>query len=476
MLDLILALRGIRRNPRFAALVIGTMAIGIGANTTMYSLVRAVFLRPLPYSDPDRLVTLWERDSTNGTADRRVTPANFVDWRAQNTAFEEIGVLPNWSGPSWHFNIVGPDGAERVDGIYASSGFFRVLGARPLLGRTFGDEDDRVQGQRHAVVSYRYWRERFGEDPKVIGKTINVDTFRGGAFQVIGVMPPKFDMPHNAQLWLSLGDWGGGPMPALDTSERCCNWYTVLAKLKAAVSAKQAASELTGVARRIGQRHPTAARVTNVHITPLRETLVGGHRLTLFGLFGAVGCILLIGCANVANLFLARSIGRQREMLTRQALGATRRRIARQLVVEGLVLALAGALAGFWLSTLAQPLLTTILSGRVPLVEEAGTDWTVLAFVAALTLACGILCGLAPLANSNSTSLSNRAQTEGNTQPALAHRPGGRRDCPRRDDVDRSRSLHPDSRAACCSRYGLSHGTLADHIHRPDRGTFALAR
>src|SRR5229473_2405816 len=138
MMDLLLALRGMRRNPGFAVLVIGTMAIGIGANTTMYSLVRAVFLRPLPFADHDRLVTIWERDAAKGIEDRRVTPANFVDWRAQSAAFEEIGVLPNWSGPSWHFNIAGAGGTERVDGIYASSGFFRVLGVRPLFGRTLG--------------------------------------------------------------------------------------------------------------------------------------------------------------------------------------------------------------------------------------------------------------------------------------------------------------------------------------------------
>jgi len=153
--------------------------------------------------------------------------------------------------------------------------------------------------------------------------------------------------------------------------------------------------------------------VTNVHVVPLRETLVGSHRLTLLGLFGAVGCILLIGCANVANMFLSRSIGRQREMMTRRALGATRWQIARQLLVEGLLLALVGALAGFCLATSAQPLVTGFLSGRVPLVDKAGTDWTVLAFVAGLTLACGVLCGLAPLANSNRASLSNRGQTEG---------------------------------------------------------------
>ena len=413
VMDVILALRGIRRNPGFAALVIGTMAIGIGANTTMYSVVRAVFLRPLPYSDEDRLVTLWEQDSTKGITDRRVTPANFVDWRAQSTAFDAVGVLPNWSGSSWRFNIVGPEGTERVNGIYASSGFFQVLGVRPLFGRTFAEQDDRLSGQRHAVIGYRYWQERFGGNRNVIGETIHIDTFRGGAFQIVGVLPPGFDLPHKSQIWLSLGDWGAGPMPALDITERCCNWYTVFAKLKPGVNARQAASELTGIARRIGQRHPTAAPVTDVRVIPLRETLVGSHRLTLFALFAAVGCILLIGCANVASLFLSRGIGRHREILTRRALGAMGWRIARQLMVEGVVLAVAGALAGFGLSVAAQPLVTRFLSERVPLAQGADHDWTVLCFVAAVTLACGVFCGLAPLAASRRASLANRGQTEG---------------------------------------------------------------
>jgi putative ABC transport system permease protein len=304
----------------------------------MYSVIRAVFLRPLPFPHQDRLVTLWERDAARGINERRLTPANFVDWRAQSRLFEELGVLPMWSGSSQHFNIAGANGVERVDGVYASSGFFRVLGVQPILGTTLSQEDDQRSGGRHVVISHRYWQERMGGDPAVLGKTIPVDTFRGGAFQIVGVMPVTFDLPHGADIWLSLGDWGAGPMPAPDLAQRCCSWYTVLGRLQPGVSIRQAESELTVIARRVSARHAASAAVTDVRVTPLRETLVGGHRSTLLALFAAVGCILLIGCANVANLLLSRSIGRRREMLTRKALGATGWQIARQLLGESLVL------------------------------------------------------------------------------------------------------------------------------------------
>lgn len=290
--DLRLAWRGLTRRPRFAALVILTMGLGIGANATMFSIMQAVFLRPLPFPNQDRLVTLWESDPERGVAKRRVTPANFVDWEAQSSVFEEIGTLPNWTGASQPFNVVGKGGMERVAGVYASSGSFRVLGVQAALGRTLGRDEDRRKGERTVVISHSYWKERFGGDPAVLGKTLEVDTFRGGNFLVVGVMPEGFEFPDGVKIWLSLGDWGAGPMPAPDAAERCCAWYTVFARLRPGVTLERAASEMTTIARRISERHPQGARVTEVKIEPLRESLVGTHRLTLFALSGAVGCLL----------------------------------------------------------------------------------------------------------------------------------------------------------------------------------------
>ncbi len=232
--DLILALRGVWRNPAFAALVIGTMALGIGANTTMFSIMRAVFIRPLPFPAADRLVTVWESDPERDIAKRRVTGASFVDWEAENTVFDAMGALPNWAGQVTTFNVVGTDAMERVPGAYASSGVFRTLGVSPMIGHELQPEDDRRSGERHVVLSAAYWRERFHEDVGVLGRAIDIDTFGGGAFTIVGVMPPEFDFPRGARIWLSLGDWGGGPLPAVGTAERGPAFHDVVARLRPA--------------------------------------------------------------------------------------------------------------------------------------------------------------------------------------------------------------------------------------------------
>ena len=198
-------------------LVILTLALGIGATTTMFSVVWAVFLRPLPFPDQDRLVTLWESDARTRGAWQRVTPANFVDWRAQTTLVRGARRrCPTGRARRGRSTSPGPAAVERVQGIYASSGFFEVMGVAPMLGRVLDADDDRTQGRRRVVISHAYWQTRFGGDPAVVGRTLEVDTFRGGAFTIVGVMPPGFDFPRGASIWLSLGDWGGGPMPGPD--------------------------------------------------------------------------------------------------------------------------------------------------------------------------------------------------------------------------------------------------------------------
>src|SRR5215469_776693 len=189
-----LALRDIARNRGFAALVIGTMALGIGANTTMFSVIWAVFLRPLPFPSQEQIVTLWESDPAAGVGERLVSPANFVDWSAQSHSFEAIGALP-WDGTDTLFRIASPDGVDRVRGVYASSGFFRVLGIRPEVGRFFDDEEDHQRGLRRAVISHAFWQRRFHGDPKAIGETLEVDTYNGGPFRIVGVIPKGLEFP-----------------------------------------------------------------------------------------------------------------------------------------------------------------------------------------------------------------------------------------------------------------------------------------
>jgi putative ABC transport system permease protein len=420
-MDFRLAWRSITRNPGFSAVVIVTLALGIGATTALFSLVRAVFLKPLPFSEQDRLVTIWELDPRAGETRRRPTPANFVDWAAEAQSFEALGVLPNWDGKPWPFNVGGRAGPERILGIYASSGFFEVMRARPLLGTVLGRQEDLVAGQRKVVISHRHWMDRFGGDPQIIGKGLSVDTFRGGVFTIVGVMPAEFDFPRGTSIWLSLGDWGAGPMPARDAAERCCPWYTVFGRLKRGVSPADASTELTAIAQRIAVRHPDAPAVPVVTVIPLREMLVGAHRTTLAGLFGAVGCVLLIACANVANLLLARGITRRREVSTRLALGATRLQIARQFLTESLLVTSLGAALGLLVAAWMQAALIALLQNRIPLIDTATLDWIVIAFTTGLTLAASAGCGLAPLVEWRTPDYRAERQTEARASRRLRH-------------------------------------------------------
>ena len=419
-MDLRYAWRSLLRTPGFSFLIVATLALGIGATTTMFSAVWAVLLRPLPFPDQRRLVTIWQADPGSPAARQRVTPADFVDWEAQATSFTAMGALPNWTGEPWIFNVASGEGFERVPGIYASSGVFQALGVEPLLGRALNREDDRTRGVRSIAISYGYWQTRFGGDPSVVGRTLDIDTFRGGPFTIVGVMPPAFDFPRGASMWLSLADWGGGAMPPPDASQRCCAWYTVVARLKPGVSAETARRELSTLAAGISARHPTGSAAA-VQIDSLRDTLVGSHRLTIVSLFGAVGCILLIGAANVANLLLSRAVTRRREVTTRLALGATRWRLARQLVIESVMLGGIGAIAGLLLSMWAQALLRAAMGGRVPLIEETRLDLFVLAFAIVLTGVVSIVCGLAPLADWPSAHRSARTHTESGASRRIRH-------------------------------------------------------
>jgi predicted permease len=414
------AWRNLTRNAGFSALIVITLALGIGATTTMFSAVWAVLLRPLPLPAQDRLVTVWQSDPRSPDGRQRVTPANFVDWSSQTSSFAALGVLPNWSGEPWTFNVAGSSGMERVGGIYASSGFFTVMATAPLLGRTLAADEDLTPNKRAVVISYPYWQARFGGDPAAVGRTLDIDTFRGGAFTVVGVMPPGFDFPRRTSLWLSLADWGGGAMPAPDASNRCCPWYTVIGRLKPRVTMERARAELQAIADRVSSRHPDAP-AAGVRIITLRDMLVGNQEQALFGLFGAVACVLIIGCANVANLLLSRGVRRRREVLTRLALGATRWRLTRQLLAEGLLLGGLGAALGLLLSLWGHDLLASTVEKRLPLVDGPRLDSAVLAFSVLLTLVVSVVCGLIPLVDWRSVDWNVRGQSESRSSRRLRH-------------------------------------------------------
>ena len=269
------------------------------------------------------------------------------------------------------------------------------------------------------VISDSYWRERFQAAPSVVGSAIEIDTFAGGKFTIIGVMPPGFEFPHGVKMWLSLADWGGGPMPTRDATNRCCAWYTTFARMKAGASIPQATQQLTSVARDLSQRYPAMSPVAAVKVEPLRETLAGSYRLVLLTIFGAAGCLLLIACANVANLVLSRGVGRRAELLTRAALGATRMRIARQLIVETLFLTGTGAAAGVIAAVWLNGPIARMLEGRLPFADQMRIDPYVLVVTALATVVAAVLCGLTPLLNRQAQSWQTRGQSESSASKRL---------------------------------------------------------
>ncbi|MGH9658036.1 MAG: ABC transporter permease, partial [Bryobacteraceae bacterium] len=387
-----------------------TLALGIGANTAMFSVVRAAFLTPLPFPQEERLVMVWQSNPERGVARELISPANFVDWGAQNTIFEALGAWPNSSDIVTAFNVNRGESSERVRGTYVSSGFFRTLGVQPLLGRMFMPEEDRLRDHRAAILSHSYWRTRFGADPGVLGKTIEVDTFRGGIYTIVGVMPADFDFPSGAEIFLPIAFWGGGPLPAVDGAGRCCAWFSVVGRLKPGVSIQRATTEMTALARRISDRHPAGGRVTDVQLVPLRTELVGLHRSGLLVLFGAVVCVLLLACANVATLAMSRAVTRSGEMAIRTVLGASAARLVRLVLVESLVLNVLGAAGGVLMAVSALGLLIRGLASNIPLLAGARIDWGVLAFTIAVTLASAGLCAIFPAIQLGSGSLGSTLQ------------------------------------------------------------------
>src|SRR5262245_737788 len=301
MNDLRFAFRQLWKSPGFTAVAVLTLALGIGANTAIFSVVKEVLLRPLPYPEADRLVMLWERRPERGIEEERVTGLSFLQWREETRAFEGLALWPAWSGTG-EFNLAGPDGPEKVKGIYALSSLFSVLGVSPFLGRPFLPEEDRSQGSAVAIIGHDLWRRRFGADPEVLGRTLAVDSYGRREYTVVGVMPPGFRFPDESELWLPAG-WMG---VALD--RRAGHWFKVIARLKAGVTPAGSRAELNAIQARLAAGNPGDPIASEVAVVPLLDDLLGKQlRPALLVLWGAVGCVLLIACANVANLLLARA-------------------------------------------------------------------------------------------------------------------------------------------------------------------------
>jgi predicted permease len=364
----------------FTCVAVLALGLGIGASTAIFSIINAVVLRPLPYRDPERLVTILH-DGSNPVA-----PANYLDLADQSRSFESIAAA-QW----WEPNLTGRDQPEHLRGLQLTAQMFQVLGVKPALGRTFNPGEDQPGQERVVVLSNRLWQRRFGGDPGVVGQQV---TFDGESYTIIGVMPPEFQFAPfwatNAELWSPLN-----LAPRADN--RRGQSLRVFARLKPGVTHSLAQAEVATIFRRLEQQHPEANKGLVLAVEPLHEKVVGKTRPALMILFSAVGFVLLIACANVANLMMARATSRQKEIAVRTALGASSVRIARQLLTESVLIALAGGAFGLLLNIAAMKALLSFGPNSLPRFQTISVDLRVLGFALGLSVVTGVLFGLAPV-------------------------------------------------------------------------------
>ncbi len=385
--DLRYGLRGFLQHPGFTAIVIVTLALGIGASTAIFSVVNSVLLRRLPYRNTDRLVAIQELDPAKKRI--QVTSANFLDWRAQNNVFEHLAAIKTTTA-----NLALSDQAERIDVAQTSANFFSVFGVEPQYGRLFIPDDEQAGHAPVAVLSHGLWQRRFGGDKEIIGKPITLD---GKSYSVVGIAPAGFQYPDRTELWLPPSRLVPELNERMDvTQSRGMGYLAAVALLKPGVSLPQAASQMETITARLRQQYPNTNNKRFNRVVALQEHLVGDTNRMLWMLFGAVTFVLLIACANVANLLLASSAARHKEMAIRAALGASRWRVIRQLFTESTMLALAGGAFGLLLSSWLLSLILKLLPGDFPRVAEIKIDWRVLAFTLVTSVFTGILFGLAP--------------------------------------------------------------------------------
>lgn len=416
--DLVFASRLLRKSPGFTWIALLTLAISIGANTSLFSIIRAVLLRPLPYPEPGRIVALWERNPRLGFEQELVTPGDFADWSSESRVFSAIGYSPAWPGARL-INLVGPQGAERIPGAYASSGYFDVLGIKPMLGRVFRPEEDASSSPPVALLSYSLWAKQFGGDRAVLGRSVVIDSFQRSSFTIIGVMPEGVQFPEKTQIWLSAGQMGVRVPPA-GSPQRGGPWLEVIGRLAHGRSIGQAQAELSQIAQRLSARYPRDRVGSDVKVIKLHEQLVRSSKTALLVLFGAVGVVLLIACANLAGLLLARSAARRKELTVRAALGARRSDLLRQVLSESILVALLGGLCGVLLSAWSLDAVKRLLGESIPRLREATLDLGVLTFAAVVTLGAGILFGAMPALYSSRIDL-NAALMEGRSAGASLH-------------------------------------------------------
>jgi len=393
------------KQPGFTVVAIITLALGIGANTAIFSVVNGLLLRPLPYPDSDRLAIIWTHSPGANVVQDWPSPGQYSAIKSNSTVFDEVAIAQGGGA-----TLTGPSAPERVGTVSTSSAMFSLLHANPILGRPFLAEDDVPGKTPAAILSHAFWQRRFGGDPNAIGQTLRID---GDTYEIVGIMPSDFSLNYEVMPTVGVSDQTdillSLPMNAEAMSSQGDENYNLMARLKPGVSIAQAQAELDSVVRGLEDQYPDrypASRRFSFSITPLLDQVVGDVRPALLVLLGAVGCVLLIACANVANLLLARATAREKEIAIRTAIGASRQRLLRQLLTESVLLASLGGAIGLLIAVWGLDGLRWLGPSSIPRLQNIAIDGRVLGFTFAVVLLTGILFGLAPAMRASRVNLS----------------------------------------------------------------------